>query len=67
MKDPSKWDELFIKLIKSCLVKDPSKRPSAKEVLEINSEFFKKYTKDAAYLKENLLKNISSIKDRVRN
>lgn len=66
LKDPSKFDILFVNLIKSCLVKDPSKRPSAKEVLEINSEFFIKYTKDSQYLKTNLLKSISSIKDRVR-
>lgn len=64
LKDPLKWDPLFINFIKSCLVKNPQKRPTAAELLEANKEFFLK-AKDNQYLKETLLKGVPSVKERV--
>lgn len=64
LKDPSKWDPLFLKFIKTCLIKNPHKRPEAKEILELNKKFFEK-AKDKNYLKDTLLKGVPSVKERV--
>ena len=66
LKDPSKWDPLFVSFIKSCLVKNPKNRPTAKELLEKHAKFFEK-VKDANYLEGTLLKGVPSLKKRVRN
>ncbi len=65
LKDPTKWDTLFINFIKSCLVKNPQKRPTASELLEANKEFLSK-AKDNQYLRDTLLKGVPSVKERVR-
>jgi serine/threonine-protein kinase 24/25/MST4 len=35
-KDPSKWSAEFNEFIAACLVKSPSKRPSAVDLLSVN-------------------------------
>ena len=34
LRDPSKWSENFVNFIKACLVKDPKKRPTCKDLLQ---------------------------------
>lgn len=58
-----KWSEEFKNFIRSCFVKDPKKRPSAKEVLEINKKFFEK-VKNKEYIYQNLLKECPTLKDK---
>jgi len=60
LKDPSKWSDEFVSFIKSCLVKDPNKRPSAEQLLKQNEKFFEK-AKDTNFLKTNFIKDIPEI------
>jgi len=64
MKHPKEYDPLLVDFIKSCLVKDPKLRPNAENVLKINKKFFS-LAKDRKYIKENLLKNVPSVQERV--
>jgi serine/threonine-protein kinase OSR1/STK39 len=63
LNDKYKWSEEFINFVKSCLVKDPEKRPTAVEILEKNKKFFDK-AKDKNYLLENILKGCQTIQER---
>jgi len=56
------WDENFQEFIQFCLVKDPTQRKSADELLKCN--FFKK-AKGKEYIKEKLLKNLPKLEDRL--
>jgi serine/threonine protein kinase len=58
------WSQEFKDFVKSCLVKDPNKRPNAKEVLEMNKTFFDK-AKDKDYILENVLKGCLTVQERV--
>jgi len=49
--------------LNSCLVKDPNKRPSAKEILEMNKKFFEKYV-DNEYILKNVLNGCLTLQDR---
>lgn len=64
LKDAQKWDHHFIEFIKSCLIKDPSKRHTADELIKINKKFFSK-AKNKSYLVETLLKGIPTVQERV--
>jgi serine/threonine protein kinase len=64
LKDVNKWDKEFLSFVQSCLIKDPLKRPSAKELLQKNQKFFEK-AKDSAFLKASFLKNVPEVYDRV--
>lgn len=64
LKDAHKWDPSFVDFIKSCLVKDPRLRPDAENVIKINKKFFS-LAKNKQYLKENLLKDVPTVHDRV--
>jgi serine/threonine-protein kinase OSR1/STK39 len=55
-QDYSAYKKTFRKFVADCLQKDPSKRPSAAELLK--SEFIKKYAKDEAYLAKAVLEDI---------
>lgn len=63
-KTKKTWDESFEKFISSCLIKDPSKRPTAKQIKEMNRSFFA-MAKDNKYISENLLKGVPNILERV--
>jgi serine/threonine protein kinase len=65
LKSPSKWDSSFIEFVNSCLIKDPKVRPDAEAVLKINKKFFA-LCKDKKYLRDNLLKDVPSVQDRVK-
>lgn len=58
-----KWSQEFKDMVKSCLVKNPKERPTAKEVLEKNAVFFSK-AKDRKYILETVLKGIPRIQER---
>ena len=58
-----KFSDEFKKFVADCLIKDPNKRPSAKEVLENNSKFFQK-AKDKNYLFQNILKGCPTLKEK---
>jgi hypothetical protein len=64
LKSPSKWNSSFVDFVNSCLIKDPKLRPDAEAVLKINKKFFA-LVKDQKYLRDNLLKEIPSVQDRV--
>jgi serine/threonine protein kinase len=64
LKEANKWDKEYVGFIQSCLIKDPVKRPSAKELLEKSQKFFEK-AKDSAYLKARFLKDVPEVYDRV--
>lgn len=66
LKDFTKWDPLFINFIKSCLIKNPKNRPSARELLNMHSKYFEKI-QDKNYLQLTLLKGVPVLKDRVTN
>lgn len=66
LKDPTQWDQSFVEMIKSCLIKDPQQRPTAEEVLKMNKKFFAK-AKNKNYLVESLLKGIPTVQERVKN
>lgn len=66
LKYPAQWDPSFVEFIKKCLVKDAKYRPTAVEILEENKIFFS-FAKDKNYLRENLLKGIPAVENRVRN
>lgn len=59
------WDESFEKFISSCLIKDPSKRPTAKQIKEMNRTFFNK-AKDNKYIVDNLIKGVPNVLERVK-
>merc|ERR1711964_699349 len=48
----------FESLVRRCLVSDPAKRPTAKELLE--HEFFGKHARDADWLRENFIRHLPS-------
>ncbi|KAK2952538.1 putative serine/threonine protein kinase [Blattamonas nauphoetae] len=50
--------------VQACLNRDPTKRPSAKELLEY--KFIKRYAKGPAHIKATLMVNLPSIEDRAR-
>lgn len=54
--NPKSFSKAFVKMVASCLQKDPSKRPSAKELLK--HKFFKS-AKDSEYIKGTLLSAIT--------
>ncbi|KAK3029354.1 hypothetical protein RJ639_037877, partial [Escallonia herrerae] len=56
-------DKKFSKMIASCLVKDPSKRPSAKRLLK--HSFFKK-ARSNDYIARTLLEGLPALGDRLR-
>jgi len=58
------WDESFAEFIDFCLVKDPSKRKTADELLKSCKNFFGK-AKTKEYVREKLLRNIPKLDDRV--
>jgi len=62
-KEPC-FDENFSEFIDYCLVKDPSGRKSADELLKCCKGFFSK-AKGKEYVKEKLLKNLPSLDERV--
>jgi len=64
LKEPEKWTNEFISFVKSCLVKDPCKRPSAEQLLKKNEKFFEK-ARDTKYLKANFIKDIPEILQRI--
>ena len=50
-----KFSDEFKNFVKSCLVKDPASRPSAKQLLEDHKKFLEK-AKNKEYIVENVLK-----------
>ena len=60
------WSQEFKDFVKSCLVKDPKKRPCATEILTMNKKFFEK-AKDNNYILKNLLVGIPTLQERVSN
>lgn len=64
LKSASQWDSSFVEFVNSCLIKDPKLRPDAESVLKINKKFFA-LVKDKKYLKDNLLKNVPPVQERV--
>lgn len=65
LKNPNKYDPSFIDFVKSCLIKDPKSRPNAEEILRMNKKFFA-LAKDKSYIKENLLKGVPTVEERVK-
>ena len=58
------YGKTFRKMISDCLQKDPTKRPTATELLKHN--FFKNKAKDRAYLQKTLVAGAPTIEPRVR-
>ncbi|CAO2842046.1 unnamed protein product [Amaranthus hypochondriacus] len=58
-----KFSKLFKQMIASCLVKDPSKRPSAKKL--IKHSFFKQ-ARSNDYIYQKLLDNLPPLGDRIK-
>jgi serine/threonine protein kinase len=58
-----KWSQEFKDFVKSCLVKDPNLRPSARGILDNNKQFFSK-DKNNEYILQTLLKGVTFIQDR---
>ena len=58
------YGKTFRKMISECLQKDPSKRPSASELLK--HEFFKKKARDRKFLQQSLVASAPSIDARVQ-
>lgn len=63
-KYESIWTQDFKDFITSCLQKDPTKRLSCNELLEKHKKFFAQ-ARDDNYVKENLLKDLPNVDDRV--
>ena len=57
------YGKTFRKMISECLQKDPSKRPTATELLK--HPFFKNKAKDKSWLQKTLVANAPSIEARV--
>ena len=64
LKDESKWSKQFKEFICDCLVKEPSKRLSATELLEKYAKFFAKACTNERIVKA-LLENTPSLEERV--
>ena len=64
LKEPEKWDQCFVDFIKSCLVKDPAKRPDVETLVKNNKKFLMK-AKNNEYIKTRLLKGVPSVLERV--
>ena len=64
LKNPQQYNQAFIEFLKSCLVKDPKARSNAESVLKENKKFFA-LAKDEKYIKENLLKGVPTVEERV--
>ena len=64
VKHQNDYDPSLIEFIKSCLIKDPKCRPNAENVLKMNKKFFA-LAKDKKYIKENLLKGVPNVEERV--
>jgi serine/threonine protein kinase len=64
LKNQQQYNPAFIEFLKSCLVKDPKTRPNAEDVLKLNKKFFA-LAKDKKYIKENLLKGVPTVEERV--
>jgi hypothetical protein len=64
LKHPEEFDPSFLDFVKSCLVKDPKDRPNAEQVLLKNQKFFS-FARDRKYIKDNLLKGVPDVKERV--
>ena len=59
-EDNCKYSEEFKNFVKCCLVKDPAKRPSARELLETHTTFLQK-AKNKEYIVEKILKGCPSL------
>ena len=59
------WSQEFKDFVKSCLIKDPRKRPSAAEILQMNKKFFEK-AKDKNYILQTILSGVPTIQERVK-
>jgi len=58
------YGRTFRKMISECLQKDPSKRPTATELLK--NQFFKNKAKDKKFLQQNLVASAPTIDNRVQ-
>jgi len=63
LKGPN-YDESLAEFINFCLVKDPTQRKSADDLLKCCPNLFKK-AKGKEYIKEKLLKNLPKLEDRL--